>query len=66
MDVLVNGEMLNLPEQLTIQGLLAFLELTNNKVAVAVNQHIIPASEYHTIIIKNKDVVEVVRAVGGG
>jgi len=42
------------------------LSLQNKKIAVEINEQIIPRSEYTKTLIKNGDSIEIVAAVGGG
>ena len=40
--------------------------LSQKKIAIAVNGSIIPKKEYQKIILKEGDKIEIVQAVGGG
>jgi len=66
MQLLVNGESLSLPESLTVAGLLEELQLTGRRVAVEVNEAIIPRSRHDTHALQPDDQVEIVHAIGGG
>ncbi len=50
----------------TVARLLEELELADKRVAVEVNQEIVPRSRYQAHRLHNADRVEIVRAIGGG
>ena len=64
--VQVNGETRTLPEGCTIQHLLEILGIGNRRVAVALNQDVIPQSGHTRVILKADDRIEILEAVGGG
>tara|TARA_B100002052_G_C15334920_1_gene355712 strand:+ start:156 stop:413 length:258 start_codon:yes stop_codon:yes gene_type:complete len=64
--VQVNGEERPLPEGCTIQHLLEMLGLGDQRVAVALNQDVIPRSGHASVILKADDRIEILEAVGGG
>lgn len=65
MRVVVNGERLQVVDDLTVAALLLELEV-QGRVAVEVNDEIVPRSEHaHRRLIED-DCVEIVRAIGGG
>lgn len=66
MNITVNGEHRSLDRALTISELLLELGATGKRVAVEVNQEIVPRSEHAQYQLKNDDRVEVVQAIGGG
>lgn len=66
MKITVNGEHRSLDRTLTISELLLELGATGKRVAVEVNQEIVPRSEHAQYQLKNDDRVEVVQAIGGG
>ncbi len=51
---------------LTVAALLAGLRLSGRKIAVEKNGEIVPKSRHAFETLKNGDVLEIVRAVGGG
>jgi sulfur carrier protein len=65
-ELLVNGEARRIPANSTLGGLLATLELGDRRVAVAVNQDVIPRSTFDTHPLCVGDCVEILEAVGGG
>ena len=66
MKIIVNGEEITLPENSSIQDLIAQLGFTNKRIAIEINEAIIPKSKYQSHPLKNHDRVEVINAVGGG
>jgi sulfur carrier protein len=63
--IIVNGRERELPEGLTLAGLLAALGV-QGRFAVEVNGEIVPRGRYATDGLKESDRVEVVCAIGGG
>ena len=66
MKIIVNGEETSLPEDSNIQDLIAQLGYNNKRIAIEVNEVIIPKSEHHSYLLESLDRVEVINAVGGG
>ncbi|MDX1518523.1 MAG: sulfur carrier protein ThiS [Gammaproteobacteria bacterium] len=65
MQVILNGENHTLSGDLTVNDLLNELSL-EGKLAIEINEEIVPRSRYNETIIKPGDRIEVVHAVGGG
>ena len=63
--IFVNGDPLEIPDNLVLQGIIEILEVTG-RYAIEVNGEIVPKSEHLGFAINNGDAVEVVKAVGGG
>lgn len=66
MQVNVNGEVKKLPENCTVTQLLEIMEITGKRIAVEVNEDIVPRSLHATTHLGEGDVIEVVQAIGGG
>jgi sulfur carrier protein len=66
MRVMVNGETMEVPEGLNIDGLLDHLKVKREYTAVAVNREITPKTQYADTPLKDGDKVEIVRPMGGG
>lgn len=64
--VLINGEDRSLPSQLTIEQMLEALDLPRQRVAIELNQKVLPRSEWPQILVRDRDRIEVVHFVGGG
>ena len=63
--VKVNGEMMDVNGR-TVTELLESMDYGSQRVAVEINEVIIPRASYGETIVKDGDTVEVVRFVGGG
>ena len=66
MKIIVNGEEISLPEDSNIQDLVAELGYINKRIAIEVNETIIPKSKHRSHLLDSLDRVEVINAVGGG
>lgn len=66
MRVFLNGESKTVGDAVTVSQLLRDLGLGERRVAVEINQEIVPRSLYAAHRLQHDDRVEVVRAVGGG
>jgi sulfur carrier protein len=66
MRVMVNGEAMEVPEGLNVDGLLDHLKVKREYTAVAVNREITPKTQYAGTRLKDGDKVEIVRPMGGG
>jgi len=66
MNITINGETRTLEEDLNLQQLISMLGLENKRLAIEVNQEIVPRSEYASHVLINNDKVEIVQAIGGG
>ena len=64
--ILVNGETRPLPAGGALSALIAELELTGKRVAVAINREVVPRSQHAACVISPGDRVEILEAVGGG
>ncbi len=66
MNILVNGETRELPEPQNLQQLIDDLALGDKRLAVELNEQIVPRSRFDQTTLQNGDVVEIVHAIGGG
>ena len=66
MQVLLNGELREIPDGLTVAGLLADLGVKAQRVAVEVNETVVTKDRYESHRIGSGDSVEIVAFVGGG
>ena len=66
MNVVLNGEPTGLEETLTLRGLIDRLELTGKRLAIEVNEEVVPRSEHGEYRLRDGDRVEIVHAIGGG
>jgi len=66
MNVTVNGKPMELPDGLTIDGLLTHLGVRREYTAVALNREVTPKHQYAQSVISDGDKIEIVRPMGGG
>jgi sulfur carrier protein len=64
--IIVNGEEISLPQNSNIDDLINQLGFQNKRIAVEINESIIPKSKHSSFFLKAKDRIEVIDAVGGG
>ncbi|MDO4169167.1 MAG: sulfur carrier protein ThiS [Lachnospiraceae bacterium] len=62
----VNGKEMDLKEPVILIEFLENENYSKDRIAVEINEKIIPKSQYETYVIKQDDVIEVVSFVGGG
>lgn len=66
MQVRLNGELREIPDGLTVAGLLGHLGVKAQRVAVEVNELVVTKDRYQSQVIGPGDSVEIVAFVGGG
>ncbi|MFV2074368.1 MAG: sulfur carrier protein ThiS [Thermoanaerobaculales bacterium] len=66
MNIVLNGEQRGLEQALTLRGLIDHLELTGKRLAVEVNEEVVPQSLHAEYPLHDGDRVEIVHAIGGG
>ena len=66
MQLQVNGELHDVPDGLTVRGLIEHLGLTEGPVAVEKNREVVPRADHVATPLANGDIVEIVHFVGGG
>ena len=66
MQIFVNGDTLELQEGAALIDLLELLSLADAKVAIELNQGIMPRSQHARQRLTHQDRVEIVHAIGGG
>ena len=66
MQISINGQTRSAPDGYTITALLNELELHGKRLAVEVNEDVIPRSEHPAHVLCEGDRVEIVHAIGGG
>ena len=62
----VNGDSVEIDDGSNMDRLLDMLEIPKTKVAVELNGVVIPNSELLGKVLKDQDILEIVRAIGGG
>jgi sulfur carrier protein len=66
MKVIVNGEPLEVAEGLSAAELMDLLELSGKRLALEINQEIVPRSAFETHRLQAGDRIEIIQAIGGG
>jgi sulfur carrier protein len=66
MQIVINGESKIVSESLTAQQLLQELGIVEQKLALEVNEEIVPRSTFSRHVIQPGDIVEIIHAIGGG
>ena len=66
MQILVNGVVREVPEQITVRALLDELGWAERRVAVECNGEIVPRSAHAAATLAAGDRLEIIQAVGGG
>ena len=66
MQIILNGQALELADNSTLQQLIEQQGLTGKRLAAEVNMEIIPRAQHQDHILKEQDRVEIVQAIGGG
>jgi len=66
MEISVNGNSLSLNEGMSVADLVIEQDLTGQRFAIEINEELVPRTTFDQHIIQHGDVIEVVRAIGGG
>ena len=66
MKIIYNGNELEIPDENTLKQLIEAQGLAGKRLAAEVNREIIPRAEHQNYTLKDRDVVEIVHAIGGG
>ncbi len=66
MQITLNGEKREVPDNVSVSGLLGFLAIQHQRVAVELNEMIVKKDRYAETVVKDGDSLEVVAFMGGG
>ncbi|MFV2003649.1 MAG: sulfur carrier protein ThiS [Gammaproteobacteria bacterium] len=66
MTIVLNGKNKQIDDHSSIEQLLKSLDLEDKRLAVEINQAIIPRSNFNSHTLNESDKVEIVQAIGGG
>ena len=66
MEIFVNGESRQVQESYSIIQLLEEMDLSGKRLALEINEEIVPKSRHTDYLISAGDKVEIVNAIGGG
>ena len=65
-NIVLNGENQQIDNNISVEQLLNNMNLINQRLAVEINQQIIPRSSFAQHLLKEMDKIEIVQAIGGG
>ena len=66
MQIYLNGVEKQIPDTLDMAGLIELLELKDQRIAVEVNEELVPRSTFIGHALREQDRIEIIHAVGGG
>lgn len=66
MQIEINGEKRVVPDKLTVEALIASLELPFERIAVERNHEVVSRAQWSNIVLENGDRIEIIHFVGGG
>jgi sulfur carrier protein len=66
MRIRINGEPTDMPDGLTVAGLIEQLRMTGQRLALELNGEVVPRSRWPETLLADGDQTEIVRAIGGG
>lgn len=66
MQIIVNGNPTEIPDGTRMAGLIELLELKGQRLAVEINEELVPRSRFDAHLLAADDRVEIIHAVGGG
>ncbi len=66
MTITLNGQKKDIPDGITVLGLLEHLSIQQQRVAVERNEEIVKKAHYAETVIREGDLLEVVSFMGGG
>jgi sulfur carrier protein len=66
MQIYVNGKEKQIPDAADMATLIELMELTGQRIAVEVNEELVPRSTFAGHRLQESDRVEIIHAVGGG
>nr|YP_009237442.1 hypothetical protein [Wildemania schizophylla]AKS28489.1 hypothetical protein [Wildemania schizophylla] len=64
--VQINGEPFNCSEPISLHFLLSYLDLSSERVAIELNNSLLPASLLSSTYLSDQDKLEIITIVGGG
>jgi sulfur carrier protein len=66
MQIYLNGLEKQIPDSLDMARLIKMLDLTDQRIAVEVNEELVPRTTFNGHAINDQDRIEIIHAVGGG
>lgn len=65
-ELLINGDPMPVRSDATLKDLLEQLDLGSRRLAVELNETVVPRSLYRDVMLQPGDRIEIVHAIGGG
>jgi len=62
----INSEVREIPDGTSMAQLVRMLDLGDQRIAVEVNEELVPRSTFGGHLLTDKDTVEIIQAIGGG
>lgn len=66
MEININGESRDVPDPITIEGLVTHLGLQSDRLAVERNREVVSRRQWDAIVLEEYDRIEIIHFVGGG
>jgi len=66
MRVILNGKEREIPDGLTVEGLLGHLDVHPQRIAVEINRVIVKKDRFAELHLRPNDAIEILQFVGGG
>lgn len=66
MQITLNGKITETADNCLMSALIKQLDLEGKRIAVEVNEELVPRSTFASHILKENDHIEIVHAIGGG
>jgi sulfur carrier protein len=66
MQIYVNGEEKQIPDTTDMAKLIDLMQISGQRIAVEVNEELVPRSTFTGHQLKESDRIEIIHAVGGG
>ena len=64
--IFVNGEPTRVASDCTVEQLKASLDVGQRRIAIELNEDVVPRSEHASRQLRDHDRIEIIRAIGGG
>ena len=65
-DIVVNGKEKQVDGAISLQDLLETLGLSNERIAIEINKHVVRKKDWANTTVQNEDKLEIIHFVGGG
>ncbi len=66
MQIFINGDPRDVPDDTRMSDLVQLLDLAGKRIAVEVNEELVPRSTFEQHRLASEDRIEIIHAVGGG